>query len=60
MQYSCVAFILLSPVVMLGFIATVAIDYLNWKLVDEPEIGEPLIYHYIGPLSSYTIVVVIP
>ena len=53
MQYSCVAFILLSPVVMLGFIATVEIDYLNWKLIDEPEIGEPLIYHFIGPLSSY-------
>lgn len=53
MQYSCVAFILLSPVVMLGFNATVEIDYLNWKLIDEPEIGEPLIYHFIGPLSSY-------
>ena len=52
MQYSCVAFILLSPVVMLGFIAFVEIDYLNWKLIDEPEIGEPLIYHFIGPLSS--------
>ena len=52
MQYSCVAFILLSPVVMLGFNATVEIDYLNWKLIDEPEIGEPLIYHFIGPLSS--------
>ena len=52
MQYSCVAFILLSPVVMLGFIATVEIDYQNWKLIEEPDIGEPLIYHFIGLLST--------
>jgi len=52
MQYSCVAFILLSPVVMLGFISTVQIDFKNWKLIEQPDIGEPLIYHFIGSLST--------
>ena len=50
MQYSCVAFILISPVIMLGLISTLQIDFQNRKLIEEPDIGEPLIYHFIGSL----------
>ena len=52
MQYSCVAFILISPVVMLGLISTLQIDFQNRKLIEEPDIGEPLIYHFIGSLPT--------
>ena len=52
MQYSCVAFILLSPLVILSFISIFHIDYQKWELMEEPDIGEPLIYHFIGLLST--------
>ena len=51
MQYSCFAFILLSPVIMLGFISYYHIDFEKLEIVEQPEIGEPTIYFFIGLLS---------
>ena len=51
MQYSCFAFILLSPVIMLGFISYYHIDFEKWEIVEHPEIGDPTIYYFIGMLS---------